>query len=292
MRLTPLRRLALAVPAGCLLAAAAPGITYADPTNPVDCRQHPQAAQCRVTATAPSKPGGAERGRGGAGCRYPDGTAAPCRNRNGGSLGADGCFYEPSRYTRNGPHGERPPQPGRGRWFFRSGDARWCGDGGWWVWIPTGKPTPAQLALQAVQGLPLPVFAVRLNPAPSRQLLALPTWMWVNRSVWTARSATASVPGLSVTATARPTKMLVATGDGATVTCRGPGTPWRPGNDPHAASPTCGHTYTRPGTYRVSVTVTWSVSWAGGGASGTVPAVTTTSTRVVEVSESQALNGR
>jgi len=86
--------------------------------------------------------------------------------------------------------------------------------------------------------------------------------------------------------------MLISTGDGATVTCRGPGRPWRSGGDPHAASPTCGHTYTSPGRYRVRVTVTWQVSWAGGGTSGTVPAVTTTSTRVVRVSESQALNGR
>ena len=38
-------------------------------------------------------------------------------------------------------------------------------------------------------------------------------------------------------------------------------------------------------------TVTWSVSWVGGGTAGTVPDMATTSQVAVRVAESQAING-
>ena len=90
---------------------------------------------------------------------------------------------------------------------------------------------------------------------------------------------------------------LAGVGDGATVICRGPGTPYAGGADPAAASPTCGHTYTRssagqPGAaFRVTVTVTWDISWRGtGGAGGTLPPLFTAATARFRVAESQAVN--
>lgn len=190
--------------------------------------------------------------------------------------------------------GGRPDGPGDWYWRTCRGDLAGTTNSMMLVWLDTPPAiSPEILARQAVSRLRVPAPTVRLNPAPpARQLVHLPTWIWVDRAVWTARSATASVPGLSVTATATPTKMVISTGDGTTVTCQGPGTPWAAGRDPHASSPTCGHTYTSPGWRRLTATVTWSVSWAGGGASGAVPALSTTSTRTVRVTESQALNGR
>jgi hypothetical protein len=67
------------------------------------------------------------------------------------------------------------------------------------------------------------------------------------------------------------------------------------GGDPAASSPDCGHTYTRssagvPGqAYPVTATVTWEITWTGGGEQGTLPALETTSTTVFRVAESQAL---
>jgi hypothetical protein len=85
-------------------------------------------------------------------------------------------------------------------------------------------------------------------------------------------------------------------GDGATVTCTGAGTPFQPGTDPKAPSPTCGHTYrtssaSQPGqAFPVTATVHWTVTWSGAGQGGTFPDMTTTGNAAFRVAESQALN--
>jgi len=127
--------------------------------------------------------------------------------------------------------------------------------------------------------------------------VSLPVWLWVEPGSWAPVSATATVGGLSVTATATPTQVLWTTGDGNGVWCAGPGTPWRPGTDPWAASPTCSYAYPRssggqPGeVYQLRATVTWSVTWtASTGQTGVRPALTTTATVAVRVVEAQAIN--
>ena len=84
--------------------------------------------------------------------------------------------------------------------------------------------------------------------------------------------------------------LVLSTGDGGRVTCSGPGTAWTPGREATGPSPTCGHTFTSPGSYPVMVTVSWNVSWAGGGVTGTAPGMTTTATLTVQVVERPALN--
>jgi hypothetical protein len=162
------------------------------------------------------------------------------------------------------------------------------------MWIAGPAPAavdPAVLARQAVSQLSLPVPAIRVNPAPpAAQLAFLPTWLWLDRSSWGSRSATASVPGLSITATAKPARLVFTTGDGSTVTCHGAGTVWTSARNPSTASPDCGHTYTTPGSATLTATVTWQISWAGGGQTGVVPDLTTTSTITLAVIDSQALN--
>ncbi|MFD3651719.1 hypothetical protein ACFWVT_31655 [Streptomyces cyaneofuscatus] len=57
-----------------------------------------------------------------------------------------------------------------------------------------------------------------------------------------------------------------AMGDGTTVTCHGPGTPYTP-EQGKSMSPDCGHLYQRPasdkpdGRYRGTTTATWSIAW-------------------------------
>jgi hypothetical protein len=66
--------------------------------------------------------------------------------------------------------------------------------------------------------------------------------------------------------------------------------------DPNAESPTCGHTYTRPsrgepgGVFELSATVTWEITWSGGGTSGTVDPLTTSAGTQVVVTESLSRN--
>ena len=169
------------------------------------------------------------------------------------------------------------------------------------VWIPDGQqpgaaqlPSPEELAQMARRQLRLPSPTISANPAGD-QLVNLPTWMWLS-SGWAPVSATASVPGVSVTATATPGSVTWSMGDGSTVVCRGAGTPYTAGTDPAAPSPDCGHVYRRssagqPGqAFGVTATVRWTVTWSGAGQGGTFPEMTTTSTASFRVAESQALN--
>jgi hypothetical protein len=81
------------------------------------------------------------------------------------------------------------------------------------------------------------------------------------------------------------------------VTCRGAGTPYTSADNPAAASPDCGHIYTRSsagqpgGAFQATATITWDVTWQGaGGAGGVLASLFTTAVAAFRVAESQALN--
>jgi hypothetical protein len=138
-----------------------------------------------------------------------------------------------------------------------------------------GGPSVRQVAARAINQLPiLPPQIGSVPRSDGEGLVGLPVWMWteVNPSTWGPATATASVPGVSVTATAQVTKFQWNMGDGTPpVTCNGPGTPWRP-EYADAPSPTCGHVYAKAsdGRYPITATTTWRVTWAGNGESGVI----------------------
>src|SRR5690606_13770044 len=69
------------------------------------------------------------------------------------------------------------------------------------------------LAQEAIKHLRLPAPVIRLNPGPpAPQVVFVPTWLWIDPVVWTARSATASAGGLSVTAVGTPMRVTWTTG--------------------------------------------------------------------------------
>ncbi|MFE9555444.1 hypothetical protein ACFYOD_18470 [Streptomyces sp. NPDC006703] len=157
-------------------------------------------------------------------------------------------------------------------------------------------PSPSVVAQQAVQELVLPQPVIRMNPDEKHaQLVRVPTWMWLDRGMWQPVSKTVSVPGVSVTATAIPRAAAWAMGDGKTVVCAGPGTPYVVKYAADSASPDCGHTYLRSSagqpheSYTVSVSVTWDVEWHGGGQQGVVPGLVTRAQVPLRVAEAQAL---
>lgn len=194
------------------------------------------------------------------------------------------------------------PGQGPGAWYIYKCNGQGFADALYRppVWIPdapggpTPLPSPAELAQRARNQLRLPGPTIATNPRGD-QLVNLPTWLWLS-SGWAPQSATASVPGVSVTAVATPTRTDWAMGDGRNVTCQGSGTPFPSGGDPKAASPDCGYTYRTSSAgqpnnaYPVSATVHWTITWSGAGQSGTFPDMTTTSNASVRVAESQALN--
>ncbi|HSA48613.1 MAG TPA: hypothetical protein VLH10_00675 [Yinghuangia sp.] len=155
-------------------------------------------------------------------------------------------------------------------------------------------PSPAQLAQVAVSRLVLPTPTVGTSPSGD-QVVSVPTWLWVDGSSWEPVSATAAVPGVSVTATAVPVSAVWSMGNGESVTCTGPGTPYGPGSDPASGSPDCGYTYARSSAgqpserFPVTVTVSWRVSWAGAGQSGVVEGMSRSASAGLRVREVQAV---
>jgi hypothetical protein len=140
------------------------------------------------------------------------------------------------------------------------------------VWLPAGAPAVDVLTLarSAEQRLRLPSPAMASSPGPepsTPKIVNLPTWAWLVG--WGPVSASASVPGVTVVATATPYAADWSWGDGDTTSCGGPGTPYVDGaSDPAGASPDCGHTYAVDSgrepdlRFPVRASVHWRVAWS------------------------------
>lgn len=137
---------------------------------------------------------------------------------------------------------------------------------------------PAEVAQRILKTLTVAPIDIRTVPEdrPGRVgLIGLPTWMWANPSTRTTgpQSASACIGGTCVDLTMKVDRIEWNMGDGNTVTCRGPGTPYadRYGKQD---SPTCGHRYTRTSLgrpnqrYTINATSYWVAHWEGGGRSG------------------------
>lgn len=157
--------------------------------------------------------------------------------------------------------------------------------------IPDPQMTPiADLAEQARDRLNLPQPEMASSPA-DHQLVHLPTWLAVSESSWGSVSASVTAGAVTVTATAAPSRVEWDLGDGSVVVCEGPGTIWRPGMDPEAESPDCGHIYTRSASeVEVTATVYWTVNWTSTiGTGGSFDDLATASQAMWEVAEGRSV---
>ncbi|WP_406088249.1 ATP/GTP-binding protein [Streptomyces virginiae] len=158
---------------------------------------------------------------------------------------------------------------------------------------------PAVVARQAVDKMRLRPPAIGITPNPGgKGVVGMPVYMWTETGPETygPNVASASIGPVSVTATARVSKIVWNMGDGKTVTCTSAGTPYKSeyGKNP---SPDCGHRYDKPssttgsGTYHVTATSTWSIDWqVTGGAQGGQLSEVRTSAVDINVAEVQVLN--
>ncbi|WP_176728621.1 hypothetical protein [Planobispora rosea] len=247
-----------------------------------------------------------------------------------GSEGGPGCVAEARRWW-NRPASIGGPRPDGGPGGSGKGQTPGCtaapaeapagaSDSGRWMLITcpgqpallvrddgpaeggeagTGAPaiTPLMVALMGRDRFTLPAPEIGSSPRPEDpQLVRLPIWLAVERDAWHPRTATATAGGITAIAVATPARVTWTMGDGITVTCKGPGTPYRESrDDPRRPSPTCGHTYLESSAdapdaeYRVTATITWNVTWAAAGQAGTLPSLTTTATTAFRVAEAQAI---
>ncbi|MGW0361897.1 hypothetical protein [Streptomyces sp. NPDC002990] len=152
-------------------------------------------------------------------------------------------------------------------------------------WVENGTPppfrqavTPEILAQSAYSRISIPDSEVTLAPAANTKV-NLPTWAWLDRSVFKPVSVTATLSAggttlsATVTATAQSMRLKPGTqdatlhpgsGECALNPGGGIGTPFTAGSENQ--TPPCGVTYLRSsggGTYPLQATVTWTVSWTG-----------------------------
>jgi hypothetical protein len=115
----------------------------------------------------------------------------------------------------------------------------------------------------------------QIGPPPSvnewnMAAVGYPLWFWTSDTDTHATTITEQGITLTLTATRRTTRFDL--GDGTTLFC-GTTTPWGPHIEPGAESPTCGHRYEEPslpGTYAVTATTVWDVTWSALGQTGTL----------------------
>lgn len=149
-----------------------------------------------------------------------------------------------------------------------------------------------EVAHQARASLELDEPELAMSPSADGPVLVhVPVWMWIDQDQWAEQSASASVPGGEVSVSAAPSSVSWQMGDGTTVGCDGPGTPFDAStHDPEESSPDCGHTYTSTGKVEVSAQVRWETSWeSDDGEGGSLPSLTTETSQQVEVIESSGV---
>ncbi|WP_344154065.1 hypothetical protein [Kribbella yunnanensis] len=142
-----------------------------------------------------------------------------------------------------------------------------------WVWLP-GEPDtvvidPVTLAYRAIASMQLAPPLVKSAPGAGQVgLVNMPVWLWVTKTenTWGPIKREASVPGLTVTATAQVAAIDWTMGDGKTVRCKGAGTPYVKSMG-IKDSPDCGHRYTKTSSklkdckYPVTATARWEIEW-------------------------------
>ncbi len=141
-------------------------------------------------------------------------------------------------------------------------------------WVSGAKPAalpvqgaPVVVAEEAARHLGLASPVIEMAPPDGNpQLVGVATWLWISPGAWQSLTASASAGTVTTTATATPTKVVWSMGDGDTVTCDGPGTPYSAAE--RNATTGCSYTWTGVGSYQVTATVYWSVTWTAVGAPG------------------------
>jgi hypothetical protein len=142
------------------------------------------------------------------------------------------------------------------------------------VWVTNAQPAavavqvnPVVVAQQAASRLAFGSPTIEMAPPDGDpQLLGVTTWLWIDPGAWQDKTASATAGTVTATATAAPSKVVWDMGNGDSVTCEGPGTPYS-ASDPNATTD-CSYTWPQAGSYTVTATVYWSVSWTAVGAAG------------------------
>lgn len=224
-----------------------------------------------------------------------------CTDPDYGTYLGNGCYFAPfvPQPSTRPPSGD---DPSKGVWGVKS---CYMAPGSeavtqLYVWRRNPVPAvdPAVLARRALAKVHLLGARIVVAPQPGGAgAVGLPVWLAtaVTPQTWGPVSAGETQGGVTVTITARASRIIWQMGDGGTVSCEGPGTAYEP-RFGMAASPTCGYVYVRPsstpahphGRYTIIATTYWTVDWAGGGQTGVLTPTSQAQTSV-EIGEVQVV---
>jgi hypothetical protein len=282
--------------AGLALLFSVLPVSNAHAAPPV-CQKYDEYGICLILAGGGAKDSGNGNGHsvGGTGGSGVGNANAVSRPKGGRSSSVEPITVDGQLCTPGGKSSPQPPQsapvwsghttgaiydcfvaPRVGRGFVIAGMTlqRWAATAP--APAAPSPPDPRVLAQQAIESMRLKAITIGIVPesrAGSIGIVGMPTWMWVqnpNQSTWGPITRSASAGGFTVSATADVDRVVWAMGDGSTVACTVTGTAYQDSFG-KKSSPTCGHTYTRQGTYTVRATSYWTVQWSGVGESGTIP---------------------
>lgn len=135
-------------------------------------------------------------------------------------------------------------------------------------------------AAQATANLDLPRTPPVVEPDPTAnewKMAAVGQPLWFHTADPDSTGTAVDSNGIAIQITGTRAATTLDFGDGTTLRCTSM-TPRPSSAAPMAKSPDCGHTYTRHGTYTITATTTWDVSWQALGFTGTNTQTRTSST--------------
>ena len=173
-----------------------------------------------------------------------------------------------------------------------------CADGTWGSYmfsiLIVDPPDPEDIRDDVAARIRPPTPIPATVPDFDTLIVRAQTWLWLDGYAWSPLEDSDSQGGISVTVRATPKYVTWVMGDGGSVVCSGPGTPWTPGAED--AESDCHYTYTDSssitgsGTFAGSVTVTWEFEWWEDGVyRGVFGTVEPTAPFTTDVDEIQAI---
>ncbi|QNF93330.1 hypothetical protein [Janibacter sp. YB324] len=160
------------------------------------------------------------------------------------------------------------------------------------------RVTAASVRQEAVDQITLTKPDLQASPCLAdagscRGTVGVPVWLWVGDGDGglPSESASATAGRFSIQATAKVSKVKWSLGDGQSTVCSGAGTKYD--EDAHGwSAPECGfeNGWKKPGTYTLTATYVWDISWSGDQTGSATQSMS--STRQVTVGELQSVVSR
>jgi hypothetical protein len=159
---------------------------------------------------------------------------------------------------------------------------------------PAPRRTPQQVMASVADELPIPETFIAVNPMPAKQLVGVPTWVWLTDENgkyvpkrYDPDPKEIVLEGYRLKWQIVP-QLTISPGAGEEQTCDGAGVPWSATADSDPGA--CTVVYDKAGKYTLAASVGWTVRWwLAGVAQPDITGPTNTANQPLTVLEVQAL---